>query len=89
MAFLSATWSQLEDSTHLDGHDKPTGHMSHLVHHTIRSSTQLPNLLQVICLHNKVLARERNTVERERGLSANHIKFNQYMQKRKPQSRVH
>lgn len=40
---------------YLDGHDNTTGHMFHLVHHPIRSPPQLCNLLQIICLHHKVL----------------------------------
>lgn len=45
-------------AAYLDSHDNTTGHMFHLVHHTIRSPPQLFNLLQVICLHHKVLDQE-------------------------------
>lgn len=42
---------------YLHSHDNTTGHMSHLVHHPIRSPPQLCNLLQVIGFHHKVLTR--------------------------------
>lgn len=42
-------------SADLHSHDDPAGHVSHLVHHSVRSPAQLLNLLQVICQHHKVL----------------------------------
>lgn len=40
---------------YLDSHDNTAGHVLHLVHHPVRSSPELRDLLQVIGLHHKVL----------------------------------
>lgn len=45
----------LEHQLYLHRHDLPAGHVSHLLHHPVRTSPQLHYRLQVICLHLKVL----------------------------------
>jgi hypothetical protein len=44
-----------ECQLYLHCHDLPAGHVTHLLHHPVRTSSQLHYRLQVICLHLKVL----------------------------------
>lgn len=49
--------------THLNCHYYTTWDVSHLVHHSIRPSPQLSNLLQIIRLHHKVLFATKTQVK--------------------------
>lgn len=51
--------------THLHSHDQAAGHVPHLVHHAVRSSAELADLLQVIGLHLEIL-KKRDEVKHGR-----------------------
>lgn len=52
--------------SHLHGHDQAAGHVPHLVHHTVRSSTELTDLLQVIGFHLEILLQTRQRDKRSK-----------------------
>lgn len=61
--------SGFRNRTDLHGHDEAAGHVPHLVHHAVRPSAQLADLLQVIGLHLEILIRrvrgQRSEVRRK------------------------
>lgn len=55
-----------ERQLYLHRHDLPAGHVSHLLHHPVRTSPQFHYGLQVIGLHLKVLQQRKVIMQEER-----------------------